>query len=142
MPAPRLTDSFRDFNCNWLGGQVVADEIAAPGYESAGFVNISTPDGVVHGQVRQSGLFSFVRIYESGHEVPFYQPLVALSMFERFIKNTDIATGKVKVTASYKSTGPAKSTHHNGNSTIQQNVTDPSCTYNVLTNVPDCPSTN
>lgn len=55
-----------DYNCNWLGGQGVADLIAAPGYKDAGFVNISTSDKIVHGQVRQSGLFSFVRIYESG----------------------------------------------------------------------------
>nr|GFD59211.1 carboxypeptidase S1-like [Tanacetum cinerariifolium] len=67
-----------DFNCNWLGGQAVAEEIAAPGYDTAGFVNISTSDSIVHGQVKQSGLFSFVRVYESGHEVPFYQPLAAL----------------------------------------------------------------
>lgn len=31
-----------DYNCNWLGGQVVAEEVNAPGYGSAGFTNIST----------------------------------------------------------------------------------------------------
>jgi len=35
--------------------------------------------------VKQSGHFAFVRIYESGHEVPFYQPLASLEMFERAI---------------------------------------------------------
>ena len=58
-----------DYNCNWLGGQAVAYEIAAPGFDCAGFINISTVDDVVHGQVKQAGKFSFVRIYESGHEV-------------------------------------------------------------------------
>jgi hypothetical protein len=61
-------------------GQAVAEEVAAAGFDDAGFVNISTTDNIVHGQVKQAGKFSFVRIYESGHEVPFYQPLAALSI--------------------------------------------------------------
>lgn len=60
-----------DYNCNWLGGEVVANEVGQPGFDSAGYVDISTSDHVPHGQVKQSGAFSFVRIYESGHEVPF-----------------------------------------------------------------------
>ena len=57
---------------------MVSNEIGQPGFSSAGYVNISTSDGVVHGQVRQAAAFSFVRIFESGHEVPFYQPIVSL----------------------------------------------------------------
>ena len=30
-------------------------------------------DGTEYGEVRQYGNFSFARIYESGHEVPYYQ---------------------------------------------------------------------
>ena len=60
-----------DYNCNWLGGEAVSNEIGQPGFATAGYVDISTSDNVVHGQVKQSGAFSFVRIYESGHEVPF-----------------------------------------------------------------------
>lgn len=30
-------------------------------------------DGTEYGEVRQYGNLSFVRIYESGHEVPYYQ---------------------------------------------------------------------
>lgn len=58
-----------DYNCNWLGGQAVAEEIDAAGFTCAGYANISTSDHVVHGQVKQAGKFAFVRIYESGHEV-------------------------------------------------------------------------
>lgn len=32
-----------------------------------------TVDGVEYGEVRQYGNFSFLRVYESGHEVPYYQ---------------------------------------------------------------------
>jgi carboxypeptidase C (cathepsin A) len=30
-------------------------------------------DGTEFGEVRQYGNFSFARIYESGHEIPYYQ---------------------------------------------------------------------
>lgn len=126
-----------DYNCNWLGGQVVADEIAAPGYDGAGFVNISTSDKIVHGQVKQSGLFSFARIYESGHLVPFFQPLTALTLFERALKQTDIATGKHKVRPSYKTVGPPTSTHREGNATVQFEITPSNSTYNTALNGPD-----
>lgn len=126
-----------DYNCNWMGGQVIADEIAAAGYDTAGFTNISTSDDIVHGQVKQSGLFSFVRIYESGHEVPFYQPLAALEMFERALKQVDIATGECKVDAGYKTVGTPKSTYREGNATIQMEVTPANATYNTALNAPD-----
>jgi carboxypeptidase C (cathepsin A) len=126
-----------DFNCNWLGGQVVADEIAAPGYDTAGFVNISTSDGIVHGQVKQSGHFSFVRIYESGHEVPFYQPLASLEIFERALKKVDIATGDCPVTDGYKTVGTPTSTFREGNATIQMEVLPGNATYNTALNGPD-----
>jgi carboxypeptidase C (cathepsin A) len=93
-----LLTKFSDYNCNWLGGQVVADIINATGYSDAGFTNISTSDNIVHGQVKQAGLFSFLRIYESGHEVPFYQPLASLEIFDRALKQTDIATALMEAT--------------------------------------------
>lgn len=46
---------------------MVSNEVGQPGFNSSGYTNISTSDGIVHGQVKQSGAFSFVRIYESGH---------------------------------------------------------------------------
>jgi hypothetical protein len=128
-----------DFNCNWLGGQVVAKEINAPGFEDAGFVNITTSDGIVHGQVKQSDLYSFVRIYESGHEVPFYQPLAALELFERALARRDIATGEDDVTCSgsYKTVGTPTSDYREGNSTIVLEVLPSNATYNTALNGPD-----
>jgi hypothetical protein len=126
-----------DYNCNWLGGQGVAEEIDAPGYSTAGFVNISTSDNIVHGQVKQSGLFSFVRIYESGHEVPFYQPLASLEIFERALKQVDIASGECKVHAGYKTVGTPTSTYREGNATIQFEILPANATYNTMLNAPD-----
>jgi hypothetical protein len=111
--------------------------IQAPGYCDAGFTNISTSDGIVHGQVKQSGLFSFVRIYESGHEVPFYQPLVSLEMFERALKQVDVATGKEKIGEGYMTDGTPTSTYREGNATIQMQVTPSNATYNTVLNAPD-----
>lgn len=132
-----------DYNCNWLGGQEVAKMINATGYTEAGFVNISTSDGKVHGQVRQSDLFSFIRIYESGHEVPFYQPLAALEIFERALNQSDIETGKicVKDEQGYKTVGTPTSDFREGNKTIQFEVTPSNATYNVELDAPDATPT-
>ncbi|KAL8825128.1 MAG: hypothetical protein Q9170_007921, partial [Blastenia crenularia] len=128
-----------DYNCNWLGGEVVADEVGQPGYATAGYTDIKTSDNVSHGQVKQSGAFSFVRIYESGHEVPFYQPLVSLEIFERAIAGKDIATGLSDTEAGYKTAGPARSLYREGNGTIQFQVVNSTATYNTTTNKPNPP---
>jgi carboxypeptidase C (cathepsin A) len=128
-----------DYNCNWLGGQAVAEELNAAGFDSAGFVNISTSDGVVHGQVKQSGLFAFVRIYESGHEVPFYQPLASLEMLDRVLNSKDIATGVLNLTSAYKTLGTKSSTYREGAGTVQFDVLPMNSTYNTTTNMPNPP---
>ncbi|KAI8935502.1 hypothetical protein NX059_008072 [Plenodomus lindquistii] len=129
-----------DYNCNWLGGQVVASMINATGYSTAGFTNITTSDAIVHGQVKQSGLFSFLRIYESGHEVPFYQPLASLEIFERALKRVDIATGKESLDG-YKSVGTPTSEYREGNGTMQFEVLSANATYNTALNAPDAEPT-
>lgn len=131
-----------DFNCNWFGGEAFSRTLSnVPRYTngSAGFTNISTSDGVVHGQVKSAGKFSFVRIYESGHEVPFYQPLVALEMLNRTIQGYDIATGQTQVTGSYITSGSVDSTFVNGNATVTSDVLPSNATYNTTTNQPNPP---
>ncbi|OIW32911.1 alpha/beta-hydrolase [Coniochaeta ligniaria NRRL 30616] len=130
-----------DYICNWLGVEAVAEEVAVSGWDKAGYVNMSTSDGIVHGQSKQSAKFSFTRIYEAGHEVPFYQPLAALEMFERAIKGLDIATGTVKMgpKSCFHTKGTPKSTFREGNSTVQFEVLPPNSTYNTATNSPGAP---
>lgn len=102
-----------DYICNWFGGEAVSNalqfqhtkEFAQTGY---------TPflvDGVEYGSVREYGNFSFLRIYEAGHEVPFYQPLASLEYFRRVLGNKDIATGQEELTATYGTKGSKNSTH-------------------------------
>jgi carboxypeptidase C (cathepsin A) len=129
-----------DYICNWVGGEVIADEVGAPGYSTAGFANITTSDGVQHGQVKESGIFSFVRIYEAGHEVPFYQPLASLEMFDRIINGKDIATGKQHISPGYKTKGPKSSRWYvEGDATVQHEVLPSNATYNTETNAPNPP---
>ncbi|KAL8795127.1 MAG: hypothetical protein Q9195_002424 [Heterodermia aff. obscurata] len=102
-----------DYICNWFGGQAISlainythsEEFAASEY--APFV----VDGEEYGEVRQYGNFSFLRIYEAGHEVPFYQPKASLALFERVLGNKDIATGETEVTGTYETNGTASATH-------------------------------
>ncbi|KAE8844111.1 hypothetical protein HRS9122_05214 [Pyrenophora teres f. teres] len=102
-----------DYICNWFGGEVISlaleykhsAEFRAAGYQAM------TVDGTEYGEVRQYGNFSFARIYESGHEIPYYQPVAALAYFNRTLNHYDIATGDVAVTANLTSSGTAKSEH-------------------------------
>ena len=80
-----------------------------------------------------------MRIYESGHEVPFYQPLASLAIFERAIAGLDIATGAEEATAGYLTTGPAVSAYREGNGTVQFEVLSSNATYNTTTNAPNPP---
>lgn len=126
-----------DYNCNWLGGQAVSKLIDVPGFTSAGYENFTTSDGIVHGQVKQSNNFAFVRVYESGHEVPFYQPVLSLEMFERAIDGKDIASGTESCFEAYKTVGTAESTYREGNSTVQFTVLPIDSTYNTTTDAPN-----
>jgi hypothetical protein len=89
-------------------------------------------DGTEYGAAIEKGNFSFVRIYESGHQVPYFQrksifslklwvlkyELTALitaraaqTLLQRSVLGLDIATGKIVVTDDYATNGAAKATH-------------------------------
>ncbi|KAI9813836.1 MAG: hypothetical protein M1827_003626 [Pycnora praestabilis] len=96
-----------DYICNWFGGQAVSLAVNYTGaaeFRSAEYEPFMV-DGTEYGEVRQYGNFSFVRIYESGHEVPFYQPVASLEMFRRVLLNLDLADGNLPVTANYVTNG-------------------------------------
>jgi len=109
-----------DYDSNWIGGEVIAGLVNAPNFNGAGYTNITTSDGIVHGQVKQSGAFSFSRIYFAGHEAPAYQPLAMYELMSRAINGVDIATGKLvaNLKSNFITKGSPKSTFRNGNSTV------------------------
>ena len=62
----------------------------------------------VAGVVRQHGLLSFSRVFQAGHEVPYYRPSAAQSVFARTILGRDVATGNHAVAGNgYSTSGPA-----------------------------------
>ncbi|KAI1631479.1 carboxypeptidase S1 [Biscogniauxia mediterranea] len=104
----------RDFACNWIGGERVSLEVnyaARDKFNLAGYADVTVEDDSDPvGQVRQYGLFSFTRVYQSGHTVPAYQPEVAYQILDRAMQGKDIATGKIDVSSDYSTDGPFDST--------------------------------
>jgi carboxypeptidase D len=130
-----------DYICNWLGVEAVAAQVNPNRWNTAGYVNLTTNDGVVHAQVKQAGKFSFTRVFESGHEVPFYQPLTALTMFDRAINGYDLATGRhvIPENGCFVTKGTEKSLYREGNATVQFEVVPTNLTYDPALNGPGAP---
>ncbi|KAI9660771.1 MAG: hypothetical protein M1831_003463 [Alyxoria varia] len=128
-----------DYNCNYLGNEIVAGEVRAPGIDEAGYTNLRTSDGEIHGVVKQAGGFSFTRVYDSGHEVPFYKGRASLELFERAIKGRDIATGRKLAASGFITDGPLESLYREGRGTVQFKVLDEDASYNPDTNLPGPP---
>ncbi|KIW73072.1 hypothetical protein PV04_01219 [Phialophora macrospora] len=102
----------RDYQCNWLGGEKISLAVKSQiseKFSKAGYTDIHTNATFVGGTVRQYGNFSFSRVYNAGHEVPYYQPETAYQIFNRVMKNLDISIGKVSTTKveDYHTTGPS-----------------------------------
>ncbi|PWN31842.1 alpha/beta-hydrolase [Meira miltonrushii] len=122
--------------CNYIGGLKVAELVHHEGFDEAGFTDLKTPDHKIHGSVRQSGLFSFTRIYQAGHQTAFYSKISALAVFNRSIHGLDIATGDQIATKDYRTQGPKESPYREGNSTVQYYILPANSTYDYNTNAP------
>ncbi|KAF7539045.1 hypothetical protein G7054_g2424 [Neopestalotiopsis clavispora] len=88
----------RDFQCNWYGGEQVSLDIVShitDDFHGAKYTEIKTNESYVGGLVRQFDKLSFSRVYNAGHEVPWYQPETAYRIFHRVMFNKDVATGTV-----------------------------------------------
>jgi carboxypeptidase C (cathepsin A) len=118
-----------DFICNWLGGEALSLALATmlPAYAipfpSAGYASIVVNDSYIGGAVRQFGNLSFVRIYDSGHLIPAYQPETAFTVFTRIIQGTALSTGEEVDLSTYGTIGPQYSTKTNK----QGSSKDPVC---------------
>ncbi|RIB27589.1 carboxypeptidase S1, CPD-S1 [Gigaspora rosea] len=78
-----------DANCNWIGGLNVTKSIKwkyQKNFNSATLRDFTVNKAAV-GQVQSSYGLTFVNVYHSGHEVPYYQPQNSLEMFTRWITN-------------------------------------------------------
>ena len=102
-----------DYICNWFGGEAVSMEIEyehAKEFRPAGYVPFMI-DGEEYGEVRQYGNFSFLRVYEAGREIPYYQTKASLAFFSRVLGNLALADGEEPVTSDYETEGSAEATH-------------------------------
>ncbi|KAF2111581.1 carboxypeptidase S1 [Lophiotrema nucula] len=83
-----------DWICNWFGGLDVANAISYSGqsaFKSKALVpyNVNGKEG---GTFKTQGNLSFLRVYAAGHEVPYYQPALALQVFIQTMKKGAIAS--------------------------------------------------
>ena len=96
-----------DFPSNGLSSSYLS------GWNQAGYADIVVNSSYVGGAVRQFGNFSFSRIYDAGHMVPYYQPETAFTVFTRIIDGTDLSTGEAINLSNFTSSGPMNATHVN-----------------------------
>ncbi|KAF2624499.1 alpha/beta-hydrolase [Macroventuria anomochaeta] len=102
-----------DYICNWFGGEAVSlavNHTDKAAFNATGYTTFLV-DGVEYGEVREYGNFSFTRIYEAGHKVPYYQPVASLEHFKRVLNHVIIADGSKVVTNDYSTNETAKVTH-------------------------------
>jgi len=79
----------KDFVCNWRGGEAWTlatkwahqEEFNAQPYETW------SVNGEAAGEMRQFDNLHFLRVFDAGHMVPMDQPINALAMLDRFLKN-------------------------------------------------------
>ncbi|OTB09998.1 hypothetical protein K445DRAFT_310263 [Daldinia sp. EC12] len=103
----------RDFACNWIGGERVSLNVRykeIDKFQEAGYADVTIDGSTPVGQVRQHNLFSFIRVYQSGHMVPAYKPEVAYTILDRTMQHRDVATGYFTITEDYSTNGPPNST--------------------------------
>lgn len=64
-----------DWICNWLGNYEVANAVDFPGQSKFTAKDLApyTVNGVEKGTFKSVDNFSFLRVYEAGHEVPYYR---------------------------------------------------------------------
>lgn len=88
-----------DYICNWFGGEAIS---LATNYSCSEEFRKTTyapflVDGIEYGMTREYGNFSFTRIYEAGHEVPYYHPKAALQIFNRTLNGWELPAGDRKL---------------------------------------------
>ncbi|OLN83400.1 Carboxypeptidase S1-like protein B 1 [Colletotrichum chlorophyti] len=131
-----------DYDSNMIGAQVVATNVGAANWATAGFVNLTAnSDGQIPGEVKQADNFSFARLYFAGHFSAFNQPEAALRIQERVIRGVDIATGMTPMAFGKGLTtkGPPESTFKQGPATVQMKVVPMGAIYDPHTHLPVIP---
>jgi carboxypeptidase C (cathepsin A) len=83
-----------DSVCDWFGGFASANAIEYAGqkeFQNKEVCNY-TVNGEVKGTFKTVGNLSWLRVFESGHEVPAFQPEVALQVFIQTLQKKPLAS--------------------------------------------------
>ncbi|KAK7720510.1 hypothetical protein SLS63_009728 [Diaporthe eres] len=93
-PYNKMVGSGDDWICNWYGSQLVVNSINytnSAAFQSAKLAEY-TVSGTSHGQFKTAGNLNFLRVYEAGHEVPYYQPAAALQAFTQIMQGKALSS--------------------------------------------------
>jgi len=85
-----------DFICNWLGNQAWTDALewkGKSGFNHEKLAPYLLGDKEV-GQIKSSGNFTFLRLYQAGHMVPYNQPEPSLQMLNEWLSGKYWATSE------------------------------------------------
>ncbi|KAK0666722.1 putative carboxypeptidase [Cercophora samala] len=94
-----------DYRCNWFGGEEISLAVGGDRFKEAGYAELKVGDRT-GGMVREVEGLSFVRVFDAGHSVYTYQPVVVNEIFKRVMDGRDVATGEEEVGGDYRSEGP------------------------------------
>ncbi|RSL56919.1 hypothetical protein CEP53_006650 [Fusarium sp. AF-6] len=77
-----------DWICNWEGNLWAADALEWPGQAkfTATALRNYTVNGKVHGRYKVVDNLAFLKVFEAGHSVPYYQPETALQVFKQVMQ--------------------------------------------------------
>jgi len=81
-----------DAACDWFGGLASVNTVQYPGhyiFKDKPVTNY-TVDGAVGGTFKSVGNLSWLRVFNSGHEIPAYHPALAFQVFKQTISKTAI----------------------------------------------------
>ncbi|KAB2581155.1 Carboxypeptidase S1 [Lasiodiplodia hormozganensis] len=83
-----------DWICNWMGNYDAAQAVEFDGQTEfrAASLEPYKVNGVEGGTFKTVDNFSFLRVYEAGHEVPYYQPELALQVFKQTMQKKPISS--------------------------------------------------
>lgn len=78
----------KDFICNWLGNRAWTKEIDWPGADKFKAAEARPWNSTIGtaGEVTNWDVFTFLRVYNAGHMVPFDQPENALDMLNKWVQ--------------------------------------------------------
>ncbi|KAK6198734.1 carboxypeptidase Y precursor [Scheffersomyces amazonensis] len=78
----------KDYICNWLGNHAWSDALDYEDHESFESQALKpwyTAENKLAGEVKNYKKFTFLRVYDAGHMVPYDQPAAALDMVNRWV---------------------------------------------------------